>query len=364
MSDSSKQTLPHYLPLGIPYVKEVIFLTDPEVDPDAVRSFTLNGTLFEYDPSSTTATVVAERQNNAGVKQAFADAVNAYARYHDTNHTIEEVVCDAYARVVGGRLFLIGRKPGLDFVTDPMVGIQDPMPNSTVGTFGPLGDPCEPALPDSTILSDDPVAALLECHSMIVLLKTIANNTQEIEFTVEAGGVINVLLTEVEARLGDETSARATGPDVASANINALLRGIFQCCVDQNALFAVFGTINDTPETDCNALTATMMEILRGILCALSPTANEVDIFSASTHATVGATFVQFPNIASSSLRFVNRTGVDLEIRRNGGSGITERVNDSESASYPTTGNMSDWEFRRVDLVATSVTVTGAYELD
>jgi len=364
MSQSSKQTLPHYLPLGIPYVKEILFSTDPELDPDAIRSFTLNTILFEYDPASTTATVIPERVNNQGLKQAFADAVNAYANFHDVNHTIEEVVCDAYARVVGGRLFLIGRKPGLDFDLTPTVGIVTPIPVTTTGSFGPLGDPCEPALPDSTILSDDPIVALLECHSMITLLKTIANNTQEIEFTVEAGGVINILLTEVEARLGDESSAKELDPDAASANINSLIRGLLQCCIDNGLFLQVLGTTTDTPEVDCNAVTATMMEILRGILCTLTSPAVTVDVFQGATATGVGngANWTAMPTLAADSFRFVNRTGAHLEFRRTGGSGFTERVNDLESASFPCVDNLNNWEVRRVDLSDTQVTFNGTYE--
>jgi len=323
--ESSKKTLPHYLPLGVPFVKEIVF-NNPTIkaDPDTIYSFTLNGILFTtqwQDPLGVN-TVLANSNNTQGLCHAFADAVNGIAKSYDSLHNIEEPICACYARVVGGRLFLIGRKPGDDFTLAPSTGIQDPAPTTVTGTSGPIGDCTDAALPDGTLTRNDPPGT---CHSMITLLKSIQDNTQEIEFTVEPGGVINVLLTELEARVGDETSAAELDGNAASANLNSLTRGI---------------------------------------LLSLQTPVVAIGTFTGTSGAGVGngVNFEPLPTIAATSFRFVNRTGVAIELQTVAGGGPAEPLLDGESASYPCVANMDEWEVRRVDQADATVTFVGVVE--
>ena len=120
---------------------------------------------------------------------------------------------------------------------------------------------------------------------------------------------------------------------------------------DLNALVTALGTLNTT---EANA--ATILAAIRDSVKV--PQWSSVSIRSVATSASAGATPVFFATFACTALDIVNDTGVDIEYYRNA-TGLYLPILAGTSRMITGITNTSQVGVRRVDQVATTVTVKG-----
>ena len=120
---------------------------------------------------------------------------------------------------------------------------------------------------------------------------------------------------------------------------------------DLNALVTALGTLNTT---EANA--ATILAAIRDSVKV--PQWSSVSIRSVATSASAGATPVFFATFACTALDIVNDTGVDIEYYRNA-TGLYLPILAGTSRLITGITNTSQVGVRRVDQVATTVTVKG-----
>lgn len=120
---------------------------------------------------------------------------------------------------------------------------------------------------------------------------------------------------------------------------------------DLNALVTALGTLNTT---EANA--ATILVAIRDSVRV--PQWSSVSIRSVATSASAGATPVFFATFACTALDIVNDTGVDIEYYRNA-TGLYLPILAGTSRLITGITNTSQVGVRRVDQVATTVTVKG-----
>jgi hypothetical protein len=125
--------------------------------------------------------------------------------------------------------------------TDPFQRDSGPVDEYTMrvalgaDASGPLGTTTDAPLADG-------VQASAAAASIVALLKTIVNNTDDIEVTLENNGTIEVAVDELENAIGRiAENIKITNPDAASASLNSLTRGTLQTLL--NILNSQNGTV-------------------------------------------------------------------------------------------------------------------------
>lgn len=111
------------------------------------------------------------------------------------------------------------------------------------------------------------------------------------------------------------------------------------------------------PNAATAAAQASLLTVVQNLLVAAKmPTYSSVTIVSAATSATAGATATAFGSQACTGLDIVNNSTVDIEYQR-GGAGLFMTISAGTSRMVTGITNANQISIRRVDQVATAVTI-------
>lgn len=208
--DSLNKTLAHYESLGTPYVKTISF---------GVATLK-QGTIVLGGVSYDLATIQACNQNDQNTfAYNLCEAINASLKTLQHRHQQQVPNAACFARPLTDGVVLIGRVPNDDFSVDVAGWTGATSSTLVTGTAGSLsdtfGEPTDEPLPDGT--QTDATAA-----SVITLLKSIVNNTEDIEVTLENNGTIEMAVDDLEAYIGATSVSAALAGGVGS--LSAKLR--------------------------------------------------------------------------------------------------------------------------------------------
>jgi len=187
MKTSANKELVHYYGQGLPFIKRVDFsAADRNL---LTQTITIGGIAYVLDsdiyPSGDDTKrdvvfLISEAINGIGNRKIASKKDNPFA----------------YAKFEGETILLIGRESGTDFTVTFAGYTVDPTVTTIVaGTGGSIGT-LMGALTDAPLA--DGTQASATAASMIALLKTIVNNTADIEVTLENNGTIEVAVDGIE----------------------------------------------------------------------------------------------------------------------------------------------------------------------